>query len=406
MGSEMCIRDSSIVLPTLNGVETLAVTLPAMLTIERDDVEWVVSNNHSDDNLGELISSLGDQRLRLVEPPERLPIGKHLEFAYQQARGEWQGHLGDDDLLFPSRFAVLDDVIASTKALLIRGENVRYHWPDFPDQDLANTLDGRRFDGRIDVERGSAFAARMLNEVIIHGGGSWIIHRSVIEKVRARCACFSSPQHVEFHAMRAGAALAPTVATILLPIYVLGRHAKSAAFQALGPKDKNIRSDWSWSFEDPDPWQYCPFQYKGYVSISLDAALMVQAKLPEVLGHDQINWDTWTIAARSDIEELIRNKQLPPDARGVWESGIRHLPSSVRGRVWLREHPRLLHIARRMYGLAHRPRTGQSASCSTAKATDCFGWPHRLRGDKVGIQGIVDVPRWVETTFHGFFPER
>ncbi len=40
----------STVLPTLNGAETLSVTVPEMLKIDRDDFELVISNNQSDDN--------------------------------------------------------------------------------------------------------------------------------------------------------------------------------------------------------------------------------------------------------------------------------------------------------------------------------------------------------------------
>src|SRR5215218_7847117 len=103
----------SIILPTLNGKRTLSVTLPAMLRTDRDDVEWVISENHSDDGTYQAIRDIvaDDERVRLVRPPERLPLGKHLEFAYQQATGRWLSHVGDDDHLLPWRFQLLDQIL-------------------------------------------------------------------------------------------------------------------------------------------------------------------------------------------------------------------------------------------------------------------------------------------------------
>ena len=126
----------SIVLPTLNGRETLAIVLPAMLReISRPDVEWVVSDNRSDDGGYEWLLKLAttDRRLRVVRPAHRLCIGEHLEFTYRFAKGEWLCHIGDDDLLLPNRFEILDRVIDQTGADIIRGRFLRYLWPGYPD---------------------------------------------------------------------------------------------------------------------------------------------------------------------------------------------------------------------------------------------------------------------------------
>ncbi len=49
----------SIVIPTLNGYKTLSKTLPTMLQCSRKDVQWIVSDNCSDDELDACLSQDG-----------------------------------------------------------------------------------------------------------------------------------------------------------------------------------------------------------------------------------------------------------------------------------------------------------------------------------------------------------
>jgi len=395
----------SIIIPTLNGARTLSVTLPEMLKLDRDDVEWVISNNHSDDDTEDVVARFGDARLRLVRPPERLPIGRHLEFAYLQASGTWLGHLGDDDHLLPSRFRILDGVIADTGAQVVRGEFVRYFWPDFPNSELANTIEAASFSGRTDVETGRDVAARWTNQRFVHGGGSWVVHRSIVEEARRRCGHFSSAQHLEFLAMRIACALAPTVALVGLPIWVLARHAKSAGSQAWRPKGESPVTDWDWSFEDPDPWRYCPFQYKGYTTLTLDAALTARACLPEILGDVRVNWPYWIDEVRADLERMIENRQLPAEARAVFPRGLRALSVRERWRWWLHRHRRTDRIVTALYRLIRCRKAPHREGKAEPEPAIAFGWPRPLRGRDVGVKGITDVPAWVEASYPDHFPD-
>ncbi len=396
----------SIVLPTLNGEETLRVTLPEMLKTDRDDVEWVISDNHSQDNTSNLIRSLDDPRVRLVQPPRRLPAGEHLEFAYRQARGEWQGHLGDDDFLFPSRFKVLDRVLADSTALVVRGEQVRYYWPDYPDAALANTIDPASYERTVRLMPGKDLAAISLNELGVHGGGSWIVHRSIVESIRSRCGYFCSPQHLEFFAMRSACAAAPQAAIVGLPIWVGGRHTKSSGTQALAPKQVTERDAWDWSFEDPKPWNHCPFQFKSYSTISLDAAMTVRERFQDVLAETKIDWPAWLPRVQREMERLIGYQQLDEAAREDFAQGLTKLAPRIRLRYWLkRQHPQLAKALRPLFGAVQsggRATDGNSLAAGHSHA-ERFGWPDTLAAEKCGIKDIVGVPRWIESSFPGFF---
>lgn len=117
----------SIVIPTLNGYNGLKVTIPYILSSVEGDFEVVVSVNHSNDETLSFLQKIPDVRLRVVQPSMKLPHSEHLNFAYSHARGEWMGHIGDDDLIFPNRFQLLDEIVESCD--LVVGDSIRYVWP-------------------------------------------------------------------------------------------------------------------------------------------------------------------------------------------------------------------------------------------------------------------------------------
>ena len=259
-----------------------------MLRLARPDVEWIISDNRSDDGGYDWLLKLaaGDRRLRVVRPANRLCIGEHLEFTYRFARGQWLCHIGDDDLLLPDRFEILDRVIADTRADIVRGQFLRYLWPEYPDPRVANSFDpNQQFSGDISLLTGPELARRMLNEKVVHAGGAWAIKRELVEQVRERASWFSSPQHLEFFGMRAAAALSQRAALIDRPLFILGRHKKSSGSLAYLPKRKVGAAHWNWNFEDPLPYRYSPFLWKAYCTLSLDGALSDERSISRSAGR-------------------------------------------------------------------------------------------------------------------------
>lgn len=376
----------SIVLPVLNGTKTLQHTLKAMVKIDRDDIEWVISDNRSEDRLLELIEEVNDPRVRVVTPPKRLPIGKNLEFAYRAARGEWQSHMGDDDMIFPSRFAYMDALMEEDPRIdIFKGEWVRYHWPDFIPEAYAGTLETAIFAGGHRTRPAVDTALELLNVPVIPGGASWTVRRSVIEKVRARCGHFASPQHVEFFAMRAASAAADRIAELNFPVWVLGRHMNSAgsfAFSKPVPSLQNNQKNFEWSFEDPDNWVHCPFQFKAYGTISLDAALTVRHDFSDILGDVPINWIMWTGGILSDLSHMMNNGKLDPKSFEVFRRQVAsmYVMMSNEGKVSAKPEQK-----------REKPLT-----------FDGFGWNH-FHGSLVDIRTAADVPGWVESTFPNHF---
>jgi glycosyltransferase involved in cell wall biosynthesis len=390
----------SIILPTLNGKQTLSVTLPAMLRIDRDDVEWVISENHSDDGSYRTIREIvaDDERVRLVRPPERLPLGKHLEFAYQQATGRWLSHIGDDDHLLPWRFELLDQVLddVGDDCGLLRGEYLRYSWPGYPEAATANTLDAARFERSLEMLAGVDLAAELLNKAHIHGGGAWVVRSDLASAVRRRCGSFASPQHVEFFAMRAAAAMSRRVALLGLPLFILGRHTKSSGTQYFLPKGTSPDRTWNWSFEDPDRYQHSPFNWKSYNTLSLDAALAVQAEFAAELGDVAIDWRSWGKRIHSEMMRLVAYRQLPPQARREFLSSVATVPAgtalSWRWRTW-----RLTCNA----WLKRSGSSGEPFADGLSVTRDVIELPSRIAGEADRFHSILEVPGWLEDATDG-----
>jgi len=302
----------SVVLPVHNGKDTLSLTIPEMLSIDRDDFEIVISENHSTDSTNEFLNSISDNRLKVFKPPKRLPIGDNLEYAYSKAIGDWQGHLGDDDMLYPFRFEIFDFVINKYPSVsLIRGENIRYTWHNFPNRNLANTLNpGKSFSGKIKIKKGVEVAKTSMNSKSVHGGGSWLVKKSIISNVKKKAGFFSHTQNLEFFSMRASCILSPKVALIDFPIYIMGRHNTSSASQAIENKKKVSRSWWNWEKEDNKNYEYCPYQYKGYAPYSMDGALRTMELFSSELEGFRLDEVKWLSIIYEDINKMIRNSRL------------------------------------------------------------------------------------------------
>jgi len=295
-----------------------------MLQCSRQDVQWVISDNCSDDELYDFVEKINDSRVLLVRPKTRLRVGEHLDFAYRFATGEWQSHLGDDDIIFDSRFSILDKVIEKNPdADLIRGELARYYWHDFSVAKLANTLSpAKSYTGGICAINGEEYGRKLLNTKQIYGGGSWVVRKEIVSKVRGKFGYFSPFHTVEFFSARVSAFYSRSVVEVDFPIWIAGRHSGSVGSQALMGEDKVKSTDWDWDFEKPDPHVYCKYNYNGYVPISLDASLQVVQKLESSFDKLLIDEVYWAECILIETERLIQEKKLPPSYRAERNSII------------------------------------------------------------------------------------
>jgi glycosyltransferase involved in cell wall biosynthesis len=131
----------SIVVPTCERAGLLRHTLRALLAIDRDDIEIVVSDNASSDDTQAVIAELkSDKRLVAVRTDRRLSMPDHWDFAFNHSSGEWIIINGDDDGLSPSIFNYLDSAISTLKPKLLSWHCGLYHHPDYNSEGTPDTL--------------------------------------------------------------------------------------------------------------------------------------------------------------------------------------------------------------------------------------------------------------------------
>lgn len=129
MKKEVQLPKYTIVIPTRNREEYLPYAIESVLSSDRDDIELIVSNNHSLDGTAAYLSTLTDARVKVVMPSAELPMSSHYEFALSQATGEWVTILGDDDAVMPYLFERLDRLTTKYPGVsIISSERAYYFW--------------------------------------------------------------------------------------------------------------------------------------------------------------------------------------------------------------------------------------------------------------------------------------
>ncbi len=98
----------SVLIPTFNQkLELLAECVESCLNQNYDNLEIVISDNHSTNGASALLFSLKDSRLRVVKPPRFLSMNDNFAFCANNSSGEYMSFLSSDDVLLPGAIETL-----------------------------------------------------------------------------------------------------------------------------------------------------------------------------------------------------------------------------------------------------------------------------------------------------------
>src|SRR5689334_5208317 len=95
--------DVSVVIPTLNRPELAARAVRSVLAQTHDSLEVVVVVDGPDPGTREHLETIGDERLRVLELPERGKAPNARNQGALAARGRWTALLDDDDEWLPAK---------------------------------------------------------------------------------------------------------------------------------------------------------------------------------------------------------------------------------------------------------------------------------------------------------------
>lgn len=186
----------TVIVPTCDRPDTLRYSLETILAQSCDDLQLVVSDNHSGPETAAVVRSFDDPRITSVRTDRRLGMSAHWDFALAHARGDWITIVGDDDGLLldgAERFLARAD---SAGVDAIASQRCMFVWP---------MADGAGM-GDLTVLQGASFEVRDSREwleTILRTGDTyahlpWIytggfVRRRVLDSIRARMGrCFSS----------------------------------------------------------------------------------------------------------------------------------------------------------------------------------------------------------------------
>jgi|GEM_PF-1114157 glycosyltransferase involved in cell wall biosynthesis len=102
----------SIIVPTFNGYEYLKDCVRTILNQDFINYELIISDDHSTDSTPHFLSSIRDNRVRILHTQTRLSMAEHWEWALGHAKGEWLLFVGQDDGLMPYFFPLAEKLTA------------------------------------------------------------------------------------------------------------------------------------------------------------------------------------------------------------------------------------------------------------------------------------------------------
>ena len=119
----------SVIIPTRERCDTLYSALKTVCEQDFSEVEFIVSDNVSEDDTANVVKAFSDPRLKYIRTPKRLSMTGNYNFALRHARGTYITILGDDDGFIPGALSVLANWARATGIDAISWREAAYYWP-------------------------------------------------------------------------------------------------------------------------------------------------------------------------------------------------------------------------------------------------------------------------------------
>lgn len=119
----------TVIIPTRERADVLRLCLRTVTSQNYDNLEILVSDNHSADNTEQVVREANDPRIRYVNTGKRLSMSHNWEFAISHVSDGWITVLGDDDGLLPDSLRKVAVLISTSDVQAIRSAVCNYIWP-------------------------------------------------------------------------------------------------------------------------------------------------------------------------------------------------------------------------------------------------------------------------------------
>jgi glycosyltransferase involved in cell wall biosynthesis len=288
----------SVIIPTRERAETLQYTLRTALDQSSQNFEVIVSDNFSQDNTAQVVSSFSDPRIRLINPGRRLSMSDHWDFALLHAAGDYVMFIGDDDAVLPGALDKLETSILTTDCLAYGWPRPIYVWP----------IDGKpaRVEDLYRVRQTSEIDLEKLARVVVSMGGwnySYIpsvyhsaVAKSILDSIRTQTGrVFHTTQPDVFTSM-AVPAFAKTAIILGYYVSVHGRSEKANS-GATGRPDRHEHLDrFIQECGDYNIHSTLFPHIPLILNLIPDALLVAMDRFPDFYGEMKFNYDAmWAV---------------------------------------------------------------------------------------------------------------
>jgi len=293
----------SVTIPTYNRCDLVVQAVQSVLDQTCDDVEVVVSDNHSTDQTRDAVGGFLDSRVRYVIPERHLVLPDSWEFARTQAAGRLVMALSDDDALIPAALEHFTSAHDEFDADFLFCTMAEYRDVSFPDE-RANTLAipahtraHRRVDRDLLLSRLLAFHPKYNT----HPSG-YVFESRLADEVAARNGRFFQTQGVEYFAWPVAAAIARSIANIDVPVVVIGRTSKSWGTNMVLTNPGPDKIDQFLSDVQTDR-RHTPLSNFSFNNMALEGILTAKEAFPEELAPWDVDFAAFAREMRIELEQ-------------------------------------------------------------------------------------------------------
>ena len=170
----------SVITPVYNTGEFLEEAIRSVLAQTYGNFEYIICNNHSTDNSGEIAARYAalDPRIRVIQPPRFLPQAPNFNFAMQQIApaSRYTKLILADDWLFPN---CLQEMVARAQLSPNTGVISSYRLIETEGDCFGLAVDRKVMSGR------AAARLHMLGGIYLFGTPSTVMYSSDVVRARA-----------------------------------------------------------------------------------------------------------------------------------------------------------------------------------------------------------------------------
>lgn len=226
----------NVIIPTRERADVLVHCLRTVVAQDYENLEIIVSDNHSNDNTRDVVESFSDKRIRYINTGRRLSMSSNWEYALSFVAEGYVGFLGDDDGLLPGSIKRLSEIIAEYRPDAINSPYVDYNWPDNGTDDAGKILVPTRATTK--YYSSARYIRDLLSGYLSYVDGPLIYNGSfskveTINAARDRNGIFFKAQSPDVYSAIALSCVTPQFLRAKEPVAIAGRSRHSNGSSAM-----------------------------------------------------------------------------------------------------------------------------------------------------------------------------